>query len=209
MKLAFIGIGKVGFSLAHNLQQKGHEIIVAHDDLQSHSVLEALRKNSSFSALSIQEAINQADVVFLATPFAVSQKVLESLSFHGKTLVDCTNPVGPGISHGLDSKISGAEKVQEWAKDAVVVKSYTIYGFENLANPIFPNYSVKPVMLIAGDDPGSKDVVRQLNTAIGFDTLDVGQLSQSLHLEHMTLLWVKMVRANGHNPNFTWAYLER
>jgi predicted dinucleotide-binding enzyme len=63
-------------------------------------------------------------------------------------------------------------------------------------------------MLIAGNDAGAKKHVTSLNTDLGFGTLDTGDLSQSLHLEHMTLLWVKMVRANGH-PNFTWSYLER
>ena len=62
---------------------------------------------------------------------------------------------------------------------------------------------------LAGDDIEAKRQVTSLNSDLGFQTLDVGDLSQSLHLEHMTLLWVKMVRANGHHPNFTWAYLER
>jgi predicted dinucleotide-binding enzyme len=123
--------------------------------------------------------------------------------------VDCTNPVGPGISHGLESKISGAEKVQEWAGGSNVVKAYTIYGYENLENSIFPDSDLRPAMLIAGDDPASKEKVSELNSDLGFETVDVGELSQALHLEHMTLLWVKMVRANGHHPNFTWAYLER
>ena len=109
----------------------------------------------------------------------------------------------------MESKISGAEKIQEWAASARVVKSYTIYGYENLINPTFPDYEVKPIMLIAGDDQASKQLVDKLNQQLGFQTLDVGDLSQSLHLEHMTLLWVKMVRQNGHHPNFTWAYLER
>ena len=64
-------------------------------------------------------------------------------------------------------------------------------------------------MLIAGDDTHAKTKVASLNTDLGFETLGVGSLSQSLHLEHMTLLWVKMVRAQGHHPHFTWAYLER
>ena len=209
MKLAFIGIGNVGFALANNLQKKGHEIIIAHDDTESESVVKAQEKNAAFSALPIQDAIDEADVVFLATPFKANQEILKPLQFKGKILVDCTNPVGPGISHGLESKISGAEKVQEWAKSAKVVKSYTIYGFENLENPGFPNYDVKPVMLIAGNDSEGKKLVGSLSSDLGFETLDTGNLSQSLHLEHMTLLWVKMVRANGHHPNFTWAYLER
>lgn len=209
MKLAFIGIGKVGFALANNLQQKDYEVIIAHDDMESESVVNAQLKNPSFSIFPIQEAINQSDIVFLATPFKFNQQILQPLDFQDKILIDCTNPVGPGITHGLESRISGAEKVQEWAKDAKVVKSYTIYGFENLDNPTFPNYQVKPVMLIAGNDSKAKEKVRILNSDLGFETLDVGNLSQSLHLEHMTLLWVKMVRANGHHPNFTWAYLER
>jgi len=208
MKLAFIGIGNVGFALANNLQKKGHEVIIAHDNANSTSVRKAQERNPNLSVQPVQSAIDAADVVFLATPFKINQEVLAPLKFAGKPLIDCTNPVGVGISHGLESKISGAEKVQEWAPDAQVVKSYTIYGFENLENSNFPDYDVKPVMLIAGNDPEAKGAVRQLNTDLGFETLDVDDLSQSLHLEHMTLMWVKMVRANKH-PNFTWAYLEK
>ncbi len=209
MKLAFIGIGNVGFALANNLQKKGHEIIIAHNDMKSESVIKAQGKNAAFSVLPLQKAIDQSEIVFLATPFKLNEEILRPLDFEDKILIDCTNPVGAGISHGLKSEISGAEKVQEWAKNAKVVKSYTIYGFENLDNPVFPNYEVNPVMLIAGNDSGAKEQVRLLNSDLGFETLDVGNLSQSLHLEHMTLLWVKMVRANSHHPNFTWAYLER
>ncbi len=209
MKLAFIGIGKVGFALANRLQQQGHDIIVAHDNPQSDSVVQALQKNPAFQTATLQEAIHQAAVIFLATPFKINETLLPALDFHQKILIDCTNPVGPGLSHGLKSVRSGAEQIQEWAPTARVVKSYTIYGFENLANPTFDNYAVRPVMLIAGDDAESKTTVQQLNTALGFDTLDTGALAQALHLEHMTLLWVTMVRANGHTPHFTWAYLER
>lgn len=63
--------------------------------------------------------------------------------------------------------------------------------------------------MIAGNNLEAKDEVRSLNNDIGFETLDVGDISQSLHLEHMTLLWLKMVRVNGHHPNFTLAYLNR
>lgn len=209
MKLAFIGIGNVGFALANNFQKKGYEIIIAHNDAKSDSVVKAQDKNAALLSLPIQEAIDVSEIIFLATPFKFNEEILGAVDFKGKTLVDCTNPVGAGISHGLESKISGAEKVQEWAKNAHVVKAYTIYGFENLKNPSFPNYNVKPVMMIAGDDENSKKQVALLNSDLGFETLHTGNLSQSLHLEHMTLLWVKMVRANGHHPNFTWAYLER
>jgi len=117
--------------------------------------------------------------------------------------------VGPGISHGLKSERSGAEVVQELAPDAQVVKAYSIYGFENFADSSFPASNVKPVMLIAGNDTAAKQQVAALNADLGFETLDTGMLAQSLHLEHMTLLWVKMVRAGDHNPHFAWAYLTK
>jgi hypothetical protein len=209
MKLAFIGIGNVGFAIANNLQKKGHDIIVANNDENSETVKKALAQNPNFSVKNIQEAINEAEIVFLATPFQANEEILKSLIFNGKTLVDCTNPVGMGISHGLKSEISGSEKVQEWAPDAKVVKAFTIYGFENFINSDYPNYNVKPVMMIAGNDTEAKNIVSKINSDMGFENLDTGKLDQALHLEHMTLLWVKMVRRDGHHPNFVWAKLER
>ncbi|MFY8112305.1 MAG: NADPH-dependent F420 reductase [Flavobacterium sp.] len=209
MKLAFIGIGNVGFAIANNLQKKGHDIIIANNDENSETVKKALKQNANFSVKSIQEAIDEAEMVFLATPFQVNEEILRSLKFNRKTLVDCTNPVGIGISHGLKSEISGSEKVQEWTPDAKVVKAFTIYGFENFIDSSYPNYTVKPVMMIAGNDAEAKNSVSKINSDMGYDTLDTGKLDQALHLEHMTLLWVKMVRRDGHHPNFVWAYLEK
>jgi predicted dinucleotide-binding enzyme len=209
MKLAFIGIGNVGFAIANNLQKKGHDIIVANNDENSETVKKALEQNPNFSVKKVQEAINETEVIFLATPFQANKEILKSLKFNGKVLVDCTNPVGMSISHGLKSEISGSEKVQEWAPDAKVVKAFTIYGFENFINSSYPNYNVKPVMMIAGNDSDAKTVVSKINSDLGYETLDTGKLDLALHLEHMTLLWVKMVRRDGHHPNFVWAYLEK
>ncbi len=209
MKLAFIGIGNVGFAIANNLQKKGHDIIIANNDENSETVKKALEQNPNFSAKKIQEAIDEAEIVFLATPFNANEEILRTLQFNGKVLIDCTNPVGLGISHGLKSEISGSEKVQEWAPDAKVVKAFTIYGFENFIDSSYPNYNVKPVMMIAGNTIEAKNNVSKINADLGYETLDTGGLDQALHLEHMTLLWVKMVRRDGHHPNFVWACLEK
>jgi len=209
MKLAFIGIGKVGFAIANNLQQKGYDIIVANNNPKSVSVQAALQQNPNFEVRPLQEAVDAAEIVFLATPFSVNEAVLTSINLKDKILIDCTNPIGKGFSHGLDSTISGAEKVQEWAVNAHVVKAFTIYGFENFEDATFSKYDVQPVMLVAGNSTAAKNAFQPLLEAVGFEMKDVGALDQALHLEHMTLLWVKMVRYNGHHPNFVWAYLEK
>jgi predicted dinucleotide-binding enzyme len=209
MKLAFIGIGNVGFALANNLQREGYEIIVANNNPESESVQKALQQNPNFEVLPLQKAVDAAEIVFLATPFMANESILKSIDLKDKILIDCTNPVGKGISHGLESKISGAEKVQEWSGNAQVIKAFTIYGFENFQDATFANYDVKPVMLVAGNHSSAKDIFEPLVEALGFQMKDVGALDQALHLEHMTLLWVKMVRRDGHHPNFVWAYLEK
>jgi len=209
MKIAFIGIGNVGFAIANNLQKLGHQILVANNNNNSESVRKAMVQNPAFAVKNVQEAVSESDMVFLATPYQANETVLKGIKFGGKTLVDCTNPVGPGISHGLKSERSGAEVVQELAPDARVVKAFTIYGYENFIDSSFPAYNVKPVMLNCGNDPEAKKQTAQIIDELGFYPKDTGKLSQALHLEHMTLLWVKMVRMDGHNPHFVWASLEK
>jgi 8-hydroxy-5-deazaflavin:NADPH oxidoreductase len=145
----------------------------------------------------------------LATPYQANEAALKGIKFNGKPLVDCTNPIGAGISHILNSLKSGSEVVQEIASDAKVVKAFSIYGFENFIDSSFPKYNVKPAMLICGNYDDAKKQISDLIEELGYFAKDTGDLSQALHLEHMTLLWVKMVRMNGHHPNFVWAYLEK
>jgi predicted dinucleotide-binding enzyme len=150
-------------------------------------------------------------VVFLATPFRANEAVLKDVAgeLAGKILVDCTNPVGPGPSHGLGSTQSGSETVQALAPGAKVVKAFSIYGFENLENNAYPAHDLEPVMMFCGRDVAAKEVVGRLIAQLGWEPLDVGGLEQALHLEHMTLLWVRMVRVHGASPHMVWARLRR
>lgn len=209
MKIAIIGIGKVGFAIANHLQKKGHHITAASNNPDSQSVKKALAQNPAFVVQTVQKAVDAADIAVLATPFQAIEQALQGISFKGKTLIDCTNPIGPGLTHGLNNLKSGAERVQELAPDSRVVKAFSIYGVENLVDSSYPGHNVKPVMLIAGDDPSAKSLAAKVVEEMGFSPKDAGALSRSLHLEHMTLLWVKMVRVDGHNPHLVWAALEK
>jgi hypothetical protein len=211
MILAFIGCGQVGGALADQLQRCGHRVILATRNPDSESVSAARELNPALETAAPVDACRLADVVFLATPFQANASALEGLAdvLKGKTLVDCTNPVGPGLKHGLDSRESGSEQVQRLAPGALVVKAFTIYGFENFKDPVYPQAGEQPAMLIAGDSQTAKHQVSQLCEQLGWKPVDVGPLSSALHLEHMTLLWIKMARLQGKGPNFVWAMLER
>jgi len=210
MNITFIGIGQVGGALAGNLVKAGHEVSIAARDMQSDSVRKAQQAHPALKASTTDEALGAAEVVFLATPYHANADALSGLDLAGKVLVDCTNPVGPGLTHGLDSRTSGAEEVQRLVPGAKVVKAFTIYGFENFQNSSYPGYgNLKPAMLIAGDDAAAKTTVCKLCEDLGWRPVDAGPLSSALHLEHMTLLWIKMGRVQGKGSNFVWAMLER
>ena len=150
-------------------------------------------------------------MVFLATPFQANEAALKPLvsELAGKILVDCTNPVGPGLTHGLDNKQSGTQMVQSLLPSTKVVKAFSIYGYENFEDSSYPAYTVKPVMMFCGNDAAAKGVVGSLIEELGWESLDVGPIEQALHLEHMTLLWVRYVRIGKHSPNLVWAALRR
>lgn len=211
MHVSFIGCGNVGAPLADHLQRLGHRVTLAARDPQSDAVRQAQARNPALAAAPLQQAVRDAEVVFLATPYAANAGIVPPLAdaLAGKVLVDCTNPVGPGITHGLASVQSGAQALQAMAPQVRVVKAFSVYGFENFEDNAYPGYGVRPAMPFCGDDAAAKATVAGLIGALGWQPLDVGGLAQALHLEHMTLLWVRLVRVHGHSPHLVWAALTR
>ena len=215
MNITFLGVGNVGGALADKLARLNYPVTIAARNPESASVKAAQSKNSDLVVKPVGDAISEADVIFLATPYEMNEPALKSAGdLSGKILVDCTNPVSPNLEHGLSSETSGAETVQQLVPAAKVVKAFTIYGFENFQDTHYPGYhfgaqSLKPAMLIAGDDIAAKATVGELCEQLGWEIVDTGPLSMSLHLEHMTLLWIKMARVQGRGADFVWARLRR
>jgi 8-hydroxy-5-deazaflavin:NADPH oxidoreductase len=212
MNIAFIGIGNVGAPLADHLQKLGHQVVIAARDPQSQTVQSALARNPSLLVQPPLEAVESSDVVFLVTPFSAIESALTPLkiALQGKVLVDCINPVGANLSHALQSRNSSSDIIQQLLPETQVVKAFTIYGYENFENNHYPGYGdLKPAMLIAGNDRTAKAKVTDLCQQLGWEPVDTGNLSMSLHLEHMTLLWISMAGAERSGTGFVWARLQR
>lgn len=195
MRIVVIGAGHVGGALAERFAGVGHEVVVAPRGQE-------------------QQALAGAEAVVLAVPFPAVHELLPRLAddLAGTVLIDCTNPVGPGLTHGLGSVESGSQVVARLAPAARVVKAFSIYGWENLADNAFEEAAaagVRPTMMLAGDDADANALVADLAEELGWEPLVVGGLPAALQLEHMTLLWVRMVRQQGRNPHLVWAKLER
>lgn len=210
MNITFIGSGNVGSALANKLQIAGHEVSLATRQSFSESIVKAQQLNSQLKAMPIEQAIKAAEIVFIATPFSAIREIISPLAelLTNKIVVDCTNPVGPGLTHGLNSLESGTQFLQSLAPQAKVVKAFTIYGFENFEEIPFKNLYTKPAMLFCGDSTAAKNTVAKIIEQLGWEALDVGGINQALHLEHLTLLWIKMVRLNGHSPDLMWSVVK-
>lgn len=211
MKIAFIGHGQVGGALAVHLQRLGHAVTLASRGARSAGLEALLARHPALRAAPAAEAVAAAELVVLATPYQANAEALPPLreALAGKILVDCTNPVGPGLTHGLGGARSGTEAVQALLPATRVVKAFSIYGYETFEGPPFPGAVPRPVMMFCGDDPAAKAVVAGLVAALGWEPLDVGGAAQALHLEHLTLLWVRLVRLGGRSPHLAWAMLTR
>lgn len=195
MRIVVIGAGHVGGALGERLSAVGHDVVLAPRGQE-------------------RGALAGAAAVVLAVPFPAVEELLPPLAedLAGKVLIDCANPVGPGLTHGLNSVEAGSQVVARLVPGASVVKAFSIYGWENLADNAFPEavaVGLRPLMLLAGDDPDANALVSGLADELGWEPLVVGGLNAALQLEHMTLLWVRMVRMQGLSPHLVWAKLER
>jgi 8-hydroxy-5-deazaflavin:NADPH oxidoreductase len=210
MHIGIIGAGSVGGTLGNAWAHKGHKVRfgVRHPD--SPEVTELLKKiGPAAAAGTVAEAARFGEAVVLATPWPGTFDAIQSAGdLSEKVLLDCTNPLKPQLA-GLEVRTttSGGEMVAEWAAGARVVKIFNTTGFGNMANPTYP---LGPVtMLYCGDDDGAKIVAAKLASAIGFEPIDAGPLSQARLLEPMAMLWIWLAVFGGQGTDFAFRLMRR
>src|SRR5262245_2504999 len=203
MRIAIIGAGSVGATLG----QAG----IGHGE----DVIWGLRNpaDAKYASLPKQrikapaEAVKDAEVVVIATPWSATEAAMKSLgSLAGKIVIDCTNPLGMGADGlhlvlGFDT--SAGEQVANWAPGASVFKTLNTTGAGNMAKAA--DYSVKPVMLVAGDDTGRKPKVMELVGKLGFDPVDAGPLKNARLLEPFAMVWIDQAMKRGRGRDFAFA----
>jgi predicted dinucleotide-binding enzyme len=205
MRVAIIGIGNVGGSIARGLCGKGHQTILGTRDPGSAEAL-ALAAQTDATLAQPAEAARQADIVILALPWGAAEAAVRALGdMTGKIVIDCMNPLGMvdgalGLTVGHTT--SGGEIVQDWMPGAHVVKTLNQVGAEIMAdNAALPH---RPVMFMAGNDADAKARVAELLTALGFAALDAGDLTKARILEPFAMVWINQALMRGKGR--TWAF---
>lgn len=195
MRIAIVGSGNIGGGLGRAWSAKGHAVTFAARTPEEPDLV-ALARDIGASVATIADALPSADVVVLAMPFGAAPAVAAALpSWHGRLVIDCTNPIGPGFTllHGHTD--SGSEAIQRLMPGANVVKSFSAQGAENLAHPAYDGVAASN--FYCGDDADAKAVVRDLIAEVGFEPIDVGSLTSARYLEPLTMLWITTSRTLG------------
>jgi predicted dinucleotide-binding enzyme len=81
---------------------------------------------------------------------------------------------------------STGEMVQSWAPDAMVVKAFNTLVSATMADPASAGGSMP--ILIAGNDASAKMRVASLVTGIGFEVVDMGDITAAHVIEQMLIV---------------------
>jgi predicted dinucleotide-binding enzyme len=210
VRIAIIGKGSVGLALGKGWAGSGHEVLFGlrgPDSPEARALVDSI--GFSIGLGTVADVSASADVVVLAVPWSAAREVVQAAgNLKGKVLVDCTNPLAPGLA-GLEVGLttSAAEQIAGWATGARVVKAFNTTGAENMVDPLYG--SQRATMFLCGDDAPAKSMVTGLGEDLGFEMVDAGPLSNARLLEPMAMLWIYLAVRQGMGRNIAFKLLSR
>lgn len=212
MRIAVLGAGHVGGTLGRAWAAKGHRVrfgVPDPDNPGSAGSLPAMPLTANVEVRNVADAVTDAEVVVLATPWPAVREALRACGdLSGRILIDCTNPTRPDFSWLEDGyAVSGAERVAEWARGASVFKAFNQTGWENMADPVYDGW--RTVMFTCGDDEAAKPAVLRLVEDVGFEAVDAGPLLVARLLEPLAMLWIHLAHGQSLGREFGFALLRR
>lgn len=210
MRIGIVGAGNVGGALGAGWARKGHGIVFGVRNPADPKVTALLASTGGGArAGTVAAAAAFGEVVVLATPWNATEEAVRACGdLSGKVVLDTTNPLKPdlsGLSVGGDD--SGGERAARWARGAKVVKIFNTTGFDNMADPRYPDGAA--TMFLCGDDGGAKKTAASLAADLGFDPVDAGPLSAARLLEPLAMLWISLAYRQGMGREVAFRLMRR
>ena len=191
--IAMLGTGDMGDSLGPRLAKLGYTVIYG-SRTPDHERVVALveRTGNGASATTSEIAARRADIIFLAMPWEPIRKIVDSADgMEGKIVVDLSWPeavIGEDGYYQMTTKPSGAEVIQSWAPNAMVVKAFGTTGTNVIDDPYDAGGPV--TIPIASDHREAKEVTARLVAELGLDPVDAGPLRFARNIEAMMELYM-------------------
>ena len=177
----FIGSGNIGTTVARLAVAAGHDVVLSNsrapetladlvDDLGSHA-----------RAATPAEAALAGDVVVVTIPLRNYRQVPTD-ELRGKIVIDTMNyyPQRDGNIAELDDETAtSSELLQAHLPGSTVVKGFNNIFFQHLAVLSRPaGAEDRSALALAGDDLEAKRIVSEHLDEIGYDSVDLGPLSE-------------------------------
>lgn len=191
--IGIIGSGMIGSALARLSINAGFNVIVSNS--RGADTLSAFIRElgSHAKAASVEEAAKESDLIIVAIPMKAYSS-LPAAAFKNKIVIDTMNyyPGRDGQIPELDAaKLTSSELLQQHLQGAKVVKALHNLDFHHLyTNASSHNNTSRTTLPIAGDDVKSKQEVAAFMNAIGYNSVDIGSLSESWKIEPGTPIYV-------------------
>jgi predicted dinucleotide-binding enzyme len=203
MRIAVIGTGIAGRTLAQGLSRIGHDVVVGTRDPEATAKREEWA-GSDLPLAAFGEAAAGADLVLNVTNGEGSLAALAQVDLDGKVLVDVSNPLD--FSGGFPPTLtvvntdSLAEQIQRAHPEARVVKALNTVNANVMVEP--GRLPESTTIFLAGDDPLAREAVRELLGELGWvDIVEFPTLDAARGLEMWLPLWVRLM-ANLGTPDF-------
>ncbi|NOT94674.1 NADPH-dependent F420 reductase [Ferruginibacter sp.] len=187
-KVAVIGLGNIGKTVAQNFVKGNRPVIIASRKLENATAL-AQELGSLATASETGEAMKNADIIILSVWFNTIQELFEQYGteLQGKIIVDPSNPIAPDENGGFKKIIGEKESAGQLnaallPKGAKLVKAFGTLGAASLANAAHQSPK-ESVLFYATDDTTIDTAVEQLIRDNGFDAIKVGGIDQSIRIE--------------------------
>jgi predicted dinucleotide-binding enzyme len=187
-KVAVIGLGNIGKTVAENLVKGNRPVILASRKLEDATAL-AQKLGSLATAAEMPAAIKEADIIILSVWFNTEKELLAQYAseLQGKIIIDPSNPIAPDDNGGFKKIIGEKESAgqiisQLLPKGAKLAKALGTLGATSLVGASCQKPE-SAVLFYATDDTSINADVEQLIRDNGFEPVRVGGLNQSIRIE--------------------------
>lgn len=189
MRIAILGSGVVGITLANGLRARGHEVTLASRTAKTVEGWDG-------AVATFADALAPAETAVLAVKGTVAEKLVADLAdeLTGKVVLDATNPIAdaPPVNGVLPffTDLGGSlmERLQSAAPGAWFVKAFNSVGSARMVAPSYAG-GIKPTMFIAGDDASAKTIASVLVEQLGWEVADMGGSTSARAIEPLCMLW--------------------
>jgi len=201
-KIAVIGHGNVGGTLALRWKNSGYEVVIGARDPEDESLKEFIGRDISVD--SVGQAATNADVILVAIPSYATVGLANTLpDLTDKIIIDATNAVAKKPVPYETGFHAFADLT-----NASVVKAFNSTGFENMRNPVYGDIHLD--MFMAGDDDSAKSIIKTLSTDIGFsECFDFGGSDKVVLLEKFALCWINLAIIQDYGREIGFKVVQR